>query len=144
MSDATARPVVQLDHVTVTYGKQAALRDVVADFDAGAVGLLGPNGAGKSTLLKALLGFVRPDTGSMRVLDLNVTERPLEIRTRIGYMPESDAHIPGMNAVTFVAYWRAAGRIAPDQRDAAGARDAVLRPGSVRRAIATSRPARPV
>ena len=40
----------------------------------------------------------------MRVLGFDVAERPLEIRTRLGYMPETDGHIPGMNAVSFVAY----------------------------------------
>jgi ABC-2 type transport system ATP-binding protein len=55
-------------------------------------------------MLKALLGFVKPDEGRMTVLGLDVAARPLEIRARIGYMPESDAHIPGMNAVSFVAY----------------------------------------
>jgi ABC-2 type transport system ATP-binding protein len=68
------------------------------------VGLLGPNGAGKSTMLKALLGFVVPDRGRMLVLGCDVAASPLEIRARVGYMPESDAHIPGMNAVSFVAY----------------------------------------
>jgi ABC-2 type transport system ATP-binding protein len=97
-------PVVTLDAVTVTYGRQAALRDVTASFAAGAVGLLGPNGAGKSTMIKALLGFVVPDRGRMRVLGLDVAGAPLDIRARVGYMPESDAHIPGMNAVSFVAY----------------------------------------
>ena len=97
-------PVVELDRVTVRYGRQPALRDVTASFPAGAVGLLGPNGAGKSTLLKTLLGFLSPDTGSMQVLGLDVARRPLEVRARLGYMPESDAHIPGMNAVSFVAY----------------------------------------
>ena len=95
---------VALDHVTVTYGKNAALRDVTASFPKGAVGLLGPNGAGKSTMLKALLGFVAPDGGRLEVLGLNVAERPLDVRARLGYMPETDGHIPGMNAVTFVAY----------------------------------------
>jgi len=97
-------PVVTLDRVTAGYGATAALRDVTADFAAGAVGLLGPNGAGKSTMLKSLLGFIVPDQGRMRVLGLDVAASPLEIRARIGYMPESDAHIPGMNAVSFVAY----------------------------------------
>jgi ABC-2 type transport system ATP-binding protein len=97
-------PVVQLDGVTVIYGRNQALKSVTARFAKGAVGLLGPNGAGKSTMLKALLGFVKPDQGQMSVLGMNVAERPLEIRARIGYMPESDAHIPGMNAVSFVAY----------------------------------------
>ena len=97
-------PVVRLDGVTVIYGKNQALKNVTASFARGAVGLLGPNGAGKSTLLKSLLGFVKPNEGQMRVLDRDVAREPLAIRARIGYMPESDAHIPGMNAVTFVAY----------------------------------------
>src|SRR6185503_1263740 len=96
--------VVQLDDVTVIYGKNQALKNVSAQFAKGAVGLLGPNGAGKSTMLKSLLGFVKPDQGRMTVLGLDVAQAPLQIRARIGYMPESDAHIPGMNAVSFVAY----------------------------------------
>jgi ABC-2 type transport system ATP-binding protein len=101
---SAAEPVVYLDGVTVIYGANRALQDVTARFNTGAVGLLGPNGAGKSTLLKALLGFIKPANGRMTVLGLDVAHRPLEIRARIGYMPESDAHIPGMNAVSFVAY----------------------------------------
>src|SRR3954464_1016405 len=96
--------VVQLDDVTVIYGKNQALKNVSAKFAKGAVGLLGPNGAGKSTMLKSLLGFVKPAQGRMTVLDLDVAQAPLAIRARIGYMPESDAHIPGMNAVSFVGY----------------------------------------
>jgi ABC-2 type transport system ATP-binding protein len=96
--------VVSLDRVSVRYGKQWALRDVSTEFPAGAVGLLGPNGAGKSTMIKALLGFLHPSQGQMKVLDLDVRHAPLAIRSRIGYMPESDGHIPGMNAVSFVAY----------------------------------------
>ncbi|MCY0725754.1 ATP-binding cassette domain-containing protein, partial [Klebsiella pneumoniae] len=62
------------------------------------------NGAGKSTMIKALLDFVKPASGKMRVLGYDVAAAPLQIRARVGYMPESDAHIPGMNAVSFVAY----------------------------------------
>ncbi len=104
---ATAAPApvtVHLDRVSVKYGNNWALRDVSAAFQPGAVGLLGPNGAGKSTMIKALLGFVLPHRGEMRVLGLDVKTSPLQIRGRIGYMPESDAHIPGMTAVAFVAY----------------------------------------
>src|SRR3954452_2470238 len=99
-----ADPVVTLERVTVAYGHNRALRDVTSSFASGAVGLLGPNGAGKSTLLKTLLGFITPEQGRMRVLGLDVAVAPLEIRARTGYMPETDAHIPGMNAVSFVAY----------------------------------------
>jgi len=97
-------PVVVCEELSVRYGKNWALKDVSAAFQPGAVGLLGPNGAGKSTLIKTLLGFVTPDKGRMRVLGLDVAASPLEIRARIGYMPETDSHIPGMNAVSFVAY----------------------------------------
>jgi ABC-2 type transport system ATP-binding protein len=100
----SSEPVVQLDGVSVIYGKNRALKNVSASFARGAVGLLGPNGAGKSTMLKALLGFVKPTEGKMRVLGLDVAERPMQIRARLGYMPETDGHIPGMNAVSFVAY----------------------------------------
>jgi ABC-2 type transport system ATP-binding protein len=100
----TMDSVVSLDRVSVRYGRSFALRDVNASFPPGAVGLLGPNGAGKSTMLKSLLGFVVPDQGEMRVLGRDVRHSALAIRARLGYMPESDAHIPGMNAVSFVAY----------------------------------------
>jgi ABC-2 type transport system ATP-binding protein len=96
--------VVDLQSVSVRYGKQLALRDVSASFPTGAVGLLGPNGAGKSTMIKAVLGLLNPERGQMKVLGLDVRRSPLQIRGRIGYMPENDAHIPRMNAVAFVAY----------------------------------------
>jgi ABC-2 type transport system ATP-binding protein len=104
MAETPAAPVVTLEAVTVVYAKHPALSNVTASFPAGAVGLLGPNGAGKSTLIKALLGFVVPDHGRMQVLGLDVARAPLDIRARVGYVPESYAHIPGMNAVSFVAY----------------------------------------
>src|ERR1700716_2104992 len=101
---AEGAPVVTLEGVTVAYGSNRALQDVTSSFASGAVGLLGPNGAGKSTMLKALLGFIVPERGRMTVLGLDVATAPLEIRARVGYMPETDAHIPGMNGVSFVAY----------------------------------------
>jgi len=100
MSEAVAT----LERVGVRYGAQWALADVSATFPPGAVGLLGPNGAGKSTMLKALLGLIKPDSGRIGVLDLDVAVAPLDIRARVGYMPENDAQIPGMTAVGFVAY----------------------------------------
>jgi len=97
-------PVVSLDNVTVQYGGNRALNGVTVAFARGAVGLLGPNGAGKSTMIKSLLGFIVPAQGQMRVLGLDVATAPVDIRARIGYMPENDAHIPGLSAVQFVSY----------------------------------------
>ncbi len=96
--------VATLSHLTVRYGARTAVDDVSVEIPEGCVGLLGPNGAGKTTLLKALLGFLRPTSGSAELLGLDVARAPLEVRRRIGLMPEVDCHIPGVNAVSFVAY----------------------------------------
>jgi ABC-2 type transport system ATP-binding protein len=71
----------------------------------GAVGLLGPNGAGKSTLLRILLGFLVPERGEGRVLDYDIRREQAMIRRSVGYMPESDCFIAGMDAVTFTSYF---------------------------------------
>jgi ABC-2 type transport system ATP-binding protein len=96
--------IIDLENITVDFGRQRILDSVGVQFEGGSMGLLGPNGAGKSTLLKTLLGFITPQSGGGTVLGLDVRTQQLEIRQRVGYMPENDCHIPGMNAVTFVAY----------------------------------------
>jgi len=88
---------VSLTDVTIRYGSLLAVDSVTAEFPLGAVGLLGRNGAGKSSILKALLGLVRPASGSLRILDLSPLARGAEIRRRVGYMPEHDCHISGLN-----------------------------------------------
>jgi ABC-2 type transport system ATP-binding protein len=96
--------VVELANLSVRFGAVQALSGLTLRVPGGAVGLLGPNGAGKTTLLKALLGLVAPSEGSATVLGLDSRAEPRRIRQLIGYMPERDCHIPGMNAVNFVAY----------------------------------------
>lgn len=96
--------VIDLENITVEFGKQRVLDGVSVQFEGGSMGLLGPNGAGKSTLLKTMLGFIRPATGTGNVLGMDILSQQLGIRQKVGYMPENDCHIPGMNAITFVAY----------------------------------------
>ncbi len=96
--------VATMTHLTVRYGAKTAVNDLTVEVPEGCVGLLGPNGAGKTTLIKTLLGFLKPTAGAGSVLGLDVATQGLRIRQRIGLMPEIDCHIPGMNAVTFVAY----------------------------------------
>src|SRR5579884_2316569 len=96
--------VATISHLTVRYGAKTAIEDLSVEVPEGCVGLLGPNGAGKTTLIKTLLGFLRPTSGQAEVLGLDASREGLRIRQRIGLMPEVDCHIPGMNAVTFVAY----------------------------------------
>ena len=132
--------VVELDERQRALWRQNwALPRRHASFPGGAVGLLGPNGAGKSTMIKALLGFVTPEPGPMRVLGLDVRHAPLEIRARIGYMPESDAHIPGMNAVSFVAYCGELSGLPRPTRCSARTKCCTTS-ASARRATGTSRP----
>lgn len=96
--------LIELKNVSLFFGTTAALDDLSLEVHGGAVGLLGPNGAGKSTLIKMLLGFVRPNQGTASVFGLDVRTRQDAIRQQVGYMPEDDCLIPGMNAVQLVAY----------------------------------------
>src|SRR5207245_3266069 len=109
-------PLVEFKDLVVSYGAVPALSGVSGAFLPGPTGLLGPNGAGKTTLLKTLLGFLKPDSGSLSAFGLDPVRQPLEVRRRIGYMPEVDCHIPGMTAAAFVAF---AGELSGMPRDEA-------------------------
>lgn len=67
-------------------------------------GLLGPNGSGKSTLIKSLLGLVRTQQGSGSVLGMEWPQRVREIRDQVGYLPEDDCYIAGLNGIESVAF----------------------------------------
>jgi len=95
--------LIELAHLTKRYGRITALDAVDAAIDGKVIGLLGPNGAGKSTLLKCLLGLV-PFDGGASVLGLSAATHGSEIRDRVGYMPESEAMLLGVNAVEMCTY----------------------------------------
>jgi ABC-2 type transport system ATP-binding protein len=109
-------PLVEFTDLGVSYGLVTALAGVSGSFPVGPTGLLGPNGAGKTTLLKTLLGFLVPDRGRLTAFGLDPVGQPLEVRRKIGYMPEGDCHIPGMTAASFVAF---AGELSGLPRDEA-------------------------
>jgi ABC-2 type transport system ATP-binding protein len=96
--------LIDLQDLDVGYGTKAVLRNITLQFDKGVAGLLGPNGAGKSTLLKTLMGFLQPLGGTASVFDMPLPANALQVRSRIGYMPETESFIPGMSTVQFVAY----------------------------------------
>ena len=96
---------IEVKDLSFRYGKIIALDGVTMKLGEGAVGLLGPNGAGKSTLLRILLGFLVPERGEGKVLDYDIRRDQAMIRRSVGYMPESDCFIAGMDAVTFTAYF---------------------------------------
>jgi ABC-2 type transport system ATP-binding protein len=92
------------DSVVKTYGSVTALDGVSVESDELAVGLLGANGAGKSTFMKALLGLVRPDKGSLRVLGIDPFASGHDVRRRIGYMPEHECLPRAMAARDLVVH----------------------------------------
>jgi ABC-2 type transport system ATP-binding protein len=97
--------IVEVKDLHFSYGPVKALDGVSLALEEGAVGLLGPNGAGKSTLLRLLLGFLKPQSGEGRVLGRDIRLEQRLIRRHVGYMPEDDCLIPGMDAVTFASYF---------------------------------------
>ena len=96
--------LLELTDLTVSYGKKVVLDNLNLQIKGGAIGLLGPNGAGKSTLIKTLLGFLVPTNGYVNLFGKGVRSSKTEVRQLIGYMPENDSYIPGVNAVSFVGY----------------------------------------
>ncbi len=96
--------VVDIQNLEVRYGRRVALEAFSCRIERGSVGLLGPNGAGKSTLMKTLLGFIRPKHGQINVFGMEMPKRFIEVRQRIGYMPEREVISPKVSAVSFLTY----------------------------------------
>jgi ABC-2 type transport system ATP-binding protein len=99
---APQTPIIELQGLSVGFGRREILKNLVCSLRGRAIGLLGPNGAGKSTLINTLLGFYKPSSGSARVLGHDIRTATRRIRSLVGYMPENDAFISKMSAVSFV------------------------------------------
>lgn len=95
-------PLVDIHHVSRSYGSVRALTDVTLVLEPGTIGLVGNNGAGKSTLLKVLLGLLRPDAGNGTILGCDIRQHSRALRGRVGYMPEAAAVVPMLKGVEFV------------------------------------------
>src|SRR5205809_7975358 len=82
---------IKVDHVTKLYGVQKALDDVSFEVNKGqVVGFLGPNGAGKSTMMKIITCFIPQTSGNAWVCGFDVTEEPMEVKKKVGYLPENN------------------------------------------------------
>ena len=98
-------PLIATNALALRYpGGVLALDDLTFSVEPGLIGLVGANGAGKSTLLKILLGLLPPTAGRAEVFGLDVTTNALEIRQRVGYMPEHDCLPPDLSATEFVTF----------------------------------------
>jgi ABC-2 type transport system ATP-binding protein len=97
--------VIHVSHLTKYYGDYAAVRDVSFDVAAGqVVGFLGPNGAGKSTTMRMLAGYLTATSGEASIAGFDVFWQPLEVRRRIGYMPESCPLYPEMRVREYLNF----------------------------------------
>ena len=82
--------MIEVEGLTKRYGLRTAVDGISFSVGQGEiVGFLGPNGAGKSTTLRMLTGYLAPSEGSIRIDGIDMLEKPIEARRRIGYMPEA-------------------------------------------------------
>ena len=83
---------VEIKGLTKIYGEQKEVDNISFNIKQGEiVGFLGPNGAGKSTTMKMITGYLEPSAGDINVSGVNVKKTPLDVKKKIGYLPESNA-----------------------------------------------------
>lgn len=94
--------MIEVENLTKYYGNLAAIKDVTFKVEEGEIlGLLGPNAAGKTTTMRILTAFMPPSSGTARVAGFDVFDDSLEVRRRIGYMPET---VPLYSEMTVSSY----------------------------------------
>jgi ABC-2 type transport system ATP-binding protein len=95
--------MILTEHLSRNYGDKQALIDLNLRVDPGEIlGFLGPNGAGKSTTVKILTGLIQPGSGRAVVAGHDVVAEPLEVKKRIGYVPESAALYDVLTAAEYL------------------------------------------
>ena len=96
---------IEIKNLLKVYGEQKAVNNISFKVDKGEiVGFLGPNGAGKSTTMKIITGYLQPTGGDAFVCGLNVKDDPLEIKKKIGYLPEANALYYDMYVKEYLAF----------------------------------------
>src|SRR3989338_4766076 len=110
---------ISVRNLTKRYDNVTALSDISFEVQAGEImGFLGPNGAGKTTTLRILTGMLSPTSGSVQIDGLDVARRSLEIRRRIGYLPEHIALYPELRVQEYLSYRAAIKGVAAKERRA--------------------------
>jgi ABC-2 type transport system ATP-binding protein len=128
--------LLRLDGVTKRYPGVTALDGLTVELDPGLVGFVGANGAGKTTTFRMLLGLAHPTEGTIEVCGIDVARDPIEVRSRLGYMPEHDCLPLDQSAADVVSTFgelsglpaRAARQRASDILDLVGLDEARFRP----------------
>ncbi|PJF33270.1 MAG: MFS transporter, partial [Phototrophicales bacterium] len=97
--------MIQVTNLKKQYGAHVAVDGVSFEAKEGEIlGLLGPNGAGKTTTMRILTGFMPPTSGSASVAGFDVMQDSMEVRRRVGYLPEKVPVYPDMTLFAYVAF----------------------------------------
>jgi ABC-2 type transport system ATP-binding protein len=97
--------VIRVDNLSKSFGPKLAVDGVSFEVGKGEVlGFLGPNGAGKSTTMRMITGFIPPSAGAVSVCGLDVQENPIEVKRRIGYLPEAAPSYTEMSVLSFLKF----------------------------------------
>lgn len=97
--------MVRLDGLAKRFGPVHAVEGVSFAVDRGEVlGFLGPNGAGKSTTMRMLTGFITPTSGTAAVMGFDVVTQPIEVKRRVGYLPEGAPLYGDMTVLAFLRF----------------------------------------
>jgi ABC-2 type transport system ATP-binding protein len=97
--------MIQVNGLIKDYGARRALNSITFDANQGEiVGFLGPNGAGKTTTMRILTGYMPPTDGSAIVAGYDVVEESLEVRKRVGYLPETVPLYTDMTALEYLIF----------------------------------------
>ena len=96
---------IRVNNLTKYYGQQAAVKDITFEINTGEiVGFLGPNGAGKSTTMKMITTYLTPSAGKVEVNGMDTEENSIEVRKKIGYLPEQNPLYLDMNVLDYLEY----------------------------------------
>ena len=97
--------MIEVEKLCKTYGSTVALRDVSFAVEPGAIlGFLGPNGAGKTTTLRILSAYLPATSGTARIAGFDVHEKSMDVRQRIGYLPENPPLYPDMSVESYLYF----------------------------------------
>lgn len=109
--------MIQVEHLTKRYGERTAVKDLTFHANKGEiVGFLGPNGAGKTTTMRILTGYMPATEGKAVVAGYDTLTESLEVRRRVGYLPESVPLYPEMSVVQYLDFMAELRRI-PNRQD---------------------------
>lgn len=98
--------MIEVQNLTKRYNNFLAVDQISFTAKTGeVVGLLGPNGAGKTTTMRMLTGFMPPTEGIAKIAGFDVTEDSMEVRKRVGYLPERVPIYPDMTVKGYIAFW---------------------------------------